>query len=176
MSRLYNSQGETKLALERSEQAKGVLERLIVQHPQDSSFQIDLSRCYSFLGRLHQHEGAVDKALTSFQRSVDLLESCQHLDAENRYQLAVNLARCIALIGGDSQVGLSEGESGLGAVDRVRRQVYGNRAVAALDQAFHSGLTKFELYETDPELNPLRKRPDFQKLLEEMAKMGKEKH
>ena len=175
MSRLSNSQGETKAALEKSEQARVILERLVAQFPGNPAFRIDLSRSYSFIGRLLQHEGAYGDAFRSFQRAVDTLESCSRLDAENHYQLAVNLSHCISLIGASAETSPPEDESKLSPGDRVRRQVYGKRAVISLSQAIAGGLANLEVYQADPELDPLRDRPDFQKLLDELARRLKDK-
>jgi eukaryotic-like serine/threonine-protein kinase len=175
ISRLSNSQGETKAALEKSEQARAILERLVAQFPGNPAFRIDLSRSYSFIGRLLQHEGAYADAFRSFQRAVDTLESCSQLDAENHHQLAVNLSHCISLIGASAEISPPEDESKLSPGDRVRRQVYGKRAVISLNQAIAGGLVNLEVYQADPELDPLRDRPDFQKLLDELVRRSKDK-
>ena len=175
MSRLLNMQDETKEALGWSECARVVLEQLVAQFPKKAAYKIDLSRCYSFLGRLHQHEENFADALTFFQQAVDVLESCSKLDAEDRYQLAVNLSRCLSLVGASSETGLPEDDAKLAPGERLRRKLYGNRAVAILGQAVKEGLTNPERIQSDPELNPLRGRPDFQKLLDELARTMKEK-
>ncbi|MGC8641940.1 MAG: protein kinase domain-containing protein [Isosphaeraceae bacterium] len=175
MSRLSNSEGDTKAAIEWSERARAILEHLVAKPPGNPVYQVDLSRCYSFLGRLRQYAGAYAKALESFQRAVDLLESCSHLNSENRYQLAVNLSHSLALIGVSPGEPPSDDESKLSPGDRARRQVYGKRAVETLKEAVAGGFANPELYKTDPELDPLRARPDFQKFLQELDQKAKDK-
>jgi len=173
LSRLRNQQGETAEALRWSEQARTVLERLVAQHPKNPAFQVDLSRSHSFIGRLLQHSGKFTEALRSFQRAVDVLESLPKLDPTNSNQLAVNLAACVSLIGAGFNVAAPEDEARLSPTDRLRRQVYGTRAVAALRQAVTGGSLKLEALKTESDFDSLRDRPDFQKLLEEMAVEGK---
>jgi|GEM_PF-2252111 len=173
LSRLRNQQGETAEALRWSEQARGVLERLVAQHPKDPPFQIDLSRSHSFIGQLLRHSGKFTEALRSFQHAVDILESLPELDPANSHQLAVNLAACVSLIGAGSDVAAPEDGTKLSPADRLRRQIYGTRAVAALRCAVTGGFLKLEALQAEPDLDSLHDRPDFQKLLEELAEKGK---
>ena len=173
LSRLRNQQGETAEALRWSEQARSVLERLVSQHPKETAFQIDLSRSHSFIGRLLQHTGKFAEALRSFQHAVDVLETLPELDPANSHQLAINLAACVSLIGAAPDVAAPEDETKLSPADRLRRQIYGTRAVAALRQAVTGGFLKLEALQTESDLDSIRDRPDFQKLLEELAEKGK---
>jgi tetratricopeptide (TPR) repeat protein len=168
LSRLLGMRNETKLALERSIQARGVLERLVSGHPKDKIFVLDLARCHSLIGRLHQRRRAYLDALASFQKAVDLLESVAGLDGESSYQLAVNLSLCVSLLGASDEAPPPDDEATLNTAERLRRQVYGKRAVVALEQAFSKGLANPEPYRSDPDLDPLRDRPDFQTLLQKI--------
>lgn len=165
MSRLENAQGSTSKAIEWSEQARTILERLVARFPKTTVYQSDLSRCHSLLGRLHQHEGHPDEALSSFQRAVDILESSAQLDAENSYQLAVNLSHCLSLMGADSDFSSSQKSQG----ERARRKIYTTRALAALSDAVAKSFASLEMLRDDPELAPLRDQPGFQKLLDDAA-------
>jgi tetratricopeptide (TPR) repeat protein len=168
LSRLHNSHGEITLALKSSQQAQVILQRLVAQFPRNSAFQIDLARCYCFLGRLQQYQSDSAQALVSFQLAVDLLEGCPRLDAENYYELAINLAHCIALMRAKTETTVAEGEVRPRSSTDVRCEIYARRAVTALGEAFARGLTNLSTYEHDPGLDPLRQRPDFQKFLEEL--------
>jgi len=170
---LRSQQGETELALKLASQARTILERLVDQQPKELIFQIHLSRCHDFIGRLLSRSRRFTEALRSFQRAVDLLESFPQLDPANSYQLAVNLALCVSLIGAGPAVTPPDDEAELSPTDRLRRQVYGTRAVTALNRAMADGFASLELCQSDPDLDSLRDRPDFQKLLKEMA--GKDK-
>ena len=96
---LYSQLGDTKLALQLASQARTVLERLVDQHPREFIFQIHLARSHGFIGRLLYRSQRFTDALRSFQRAVDLLESLPQVDSASSYQLAVNLALCVSLIG-----------------------------------------------------------------------------
>jgi len=173
--RLRSQQGEIKSALALADQTRTVLERLVAQHPRKLVFQIDLSRCHGFIGRLLRRNGRFTEAIHSFQRAVDLLESLPQLDPVNSYQLADNLALCVSLIGSGPNATPPDDEAELSPADRLRRRVYGERAVAALERALSGGFAKLEVCQSDTDLDSLRDRPDFQKLLKEMAEKDKAK-
>jgi tetratricopeptide (TPR) repeat protein len=174
LSRLLGQNNETKVALDRSNQARSVLQQLVSRHPKERTFPLDLSRCHNLIGRLQTRRRAYLNAFQSFQRAVDLLESTGRLNGEDSYQLAVNLAMCISLLGATVDMPPLDDESALSPADQLRRQVYGRRAVAALEQALSGGFTNPEPYRTDPDLDSLRDRPDFQKLLQGMTDTPKE--
>jgi tetratricopeptide (TPR) repeat protein len=173
LSRVRNLQGEPAAALDRACQVRAVLERLVVQHPREFVYQIDLTQCYSFIGRLLRKTGKYEEALRSFQQAVDRLESIPQLSASDQYQLAVNLASCMSLIGSSPESGSPEDQSTLSPSDRLRLQIYGKRAVNALSDAVSRESATADLLRTDNELDPLRDRPDFQKLLQESAGRAK---
>jgi non-specific serine/threonine protein kinase/serine/threonine-protein kinase len=175
MSHLSNQQGESAAALEFSEQARGVLERLTAQHPKEPGFRNDLSRCHDFIGRLLRHKGRYPEALRSFQRAVDVLESLPALDARGSYQLAISLAACVSLIGSGPGVAPPDDESKLSPADRIRRQIYGKRAVSVLGSAIAGGFADLSICRTDSDLDPLRDRADFEKLLHDLADKNKAK-
>ena len=172
---LRSQQGEIKLALRLAGQTRTVLERLVAQHPRELVFQIHLSRCHGFIGRLLCQSRRFTEALRSFQRTVDLLESLPQLDPANSYQLAVNLALCASLIGAGPAAAPPDDEAELSPADRLRRQVYGTRAVTALNRAVAGGFASREVCQSDADLDSLRDRPDFQKLLKETAEKDKAK-
>ena len=171
-ARLRSQQGESKTALKLAGQAQTVLERLVAEHPRELVYQVDLSRCHGFIGRLLYRSGRFTDAFHAFQRTVDLLESVPQLDPTNSYQLAANLALCVSLIGAGPTVAAPDDETQLSPTDRLRRQVYGTRAVAALGQAVAGGGASLDVCRSDSDLDPLRDRPDFQKLLKEMTEKG----
>jgi non-specific serine/threonine protein kinase/serine/threonine-protein kinase len=175
LSHLRNQQGESAAALEKAERARGVLERLVARHRGEPAFQLDLSRCHDFIGRLLRHRGAFAAALRSFQRAVDVLESLPGLDPAGSYQLATSLAACLSLIGAGPDGSPPDDESKLSAADRLRRQLYGKRAVDALARAIAGGFANLQVCQTDPDLDPLRDRPDFQELLDDLAAKEKAK-
>ena len=176
MSRLKSRERQTATALEFSEHARTLLDQLAARHPKDLGYQVDLSRCHSFIGRLLQTSGKSAEALRSFQRAVDILESLPKLDPANSYQLAVNLALSVSLIGASGDSAVLDDEASLSPANRLRRQVYGKRAVAAVNRAISGGFGNPELYKSDADLDSLRDRPDFQKSLGELAKRERTEH
>jgi eukaryotic-like serine/threonine-protein kinase len=172
---LRAQQGKIKLAPRLAGQARTVLERLVDQHPKELIFQIHLSRCHGFIGRLLSRSWTFTEALCSFQRAVNLLESLPQLNSTDSYQLAVNLALCVSLIGAGPAMAPPDDEAELSPADRLRRKVYGTRAVTALNRSVAEGFASLEVCQSDADLDSLRDRPDFQKLLKEMAEKSKTK-
>ena len=56
--------------------------------------------------------------------------------------------------------------------DRVRRQVYGDRAIDVIRQAIRGGLRNLEIFLSDPDLAAIRGRDDFQQILQEAEKQA----
>ncbi len=106
---------------------------------------------------------------------MDILESLPELDPANSDQLAVNLAACVSLIGAGPDAPAPDDETKLTPADRLRRQVYGTRAVTALKRAVAGGFLTPESLQSEADLDPLRDRPDFQKLVKEQAEKSKAK-
>jgi tetratricopeptide (TPR) repeat protein len=172
-SHLRNLQGDSAGALQFAELARTILERLLVKYPKAPAYVVDLSRCHDFIGRLLTHTGIHADALRSFQRAVDVLESLSKLDPADYYQLAISLASCISLIGPAPEPPLLDYDSKVTPGDRLRRDLYAKRAVVALSLAVSGGFGSLQMYLQDPDLDPLRERADFQKLLNELAKQDK---
>src|SRR5262249_52527505 len=110
------------------------------------------------------------EALRAFQRAVDLYESLPQLNPRNNYNLACNVALCIPLIGAKTG---SEGTlkvAGLSPSEQELRKRYGDRAMGVLRRAAHGGFVNLEILQSDTDLDPIRERPDFQELIQEVEK------
>jgi non-specific serine/threonine protein kinase/serine/threonine-protein kinase len=173
--RLRGQQGELKLALSLADQARIILERLRARYPRDFVYLVDLSRCHGFIGRLLYQSRRFTQAVNSFQRAVDLLESLPRLDPTNNYQIAVNLALCVALIGASETTAPPDDQAELSPTDRLRRKIYGTRAVSALSRAVEGGAAHLEDCRSNGDLDALRDRPDFQTLLQQMEERTSKK-
>jgi len=171
MSELQRQRAEAADSLALAQKARTLFERLVSQHPQDSDFRIGLAKSYNNLGRQFQQTGESAEALRSFQRAMDLYESLPDLDPQTAYKLACNISRCIPLLGTKNQsTDRQRAALELSKGDRLRRQFYGDRAIAALRRAVHAGRFNAEILETDTDLDPIRDRFDFQDLIKELEK------
>ncbi|WP_165231900.1 protein kinase domain-containing protein [Aquisphaera insulae] len=172
LTRLQNRKGEIAQALVHANQARSVLEALAARNREERMFSIDLSRCHNFIGRLLRQEGKYPEALASFQHAVDVLESLTPLDAANGYQLAVNLALCVPLFGvpegGNAEI--LDDDPKLSPADRLRRKLYGDRALTALERAAEGKekAVTAEALKADSDLDSLRARPAFQALIKKL--------
>jgi tetratricopeptide (TPR) repeat protein len=108
------------------------------------------------LARLKRHAEAVAEAEAALPSQAS---------GEERYTAAVVCSLSAAAVGHDAT--LSEADR------RRRADGYAGKAVALLAQARNAGYFEAEgplaLLQRDPDLDPLRSRPDFQKLLREVS-------
>ncbi len=169
LSELHRYRREPADAITSAQKAKTLLEKLIAQ-PDNVLFRIDLAKSQNTLGRLFQQTGEPVEALRSFQRAVDVYESIPKLDARNRYNLACNVALSIPLIGAKNGSVDAVDFSKLSKADQLRRQRYGDRAIELLHEASLEGFPDLDVLRSDTDLDPLRDRPDFQTLINEVEK------
>jgi eukaryotic-like serine/threonine-protein kinase len=168
VSDVYRRRGEQSESLASAEKARPMLERLIAEHPGEIDSHLDLAKTFNNIGRLHQQSGETAAALRSFQRAVDLFEALPELAARDRYNLACNLALCIPLIGAkEGSQGVLDSEA-VGPSERIRRQIYADRAMEVLRKAVHGGFANQEILQSDPDLAAIRSRDDFQKIVKEI--------
>jgi eukaryotic-like serine/threonine-protein kinase len=168
MSDLHRRRFEPAESLAFAEKARPLLERLVAEHPEDANARIDLSKTHNNIARVHQRSAEPVEALRSFQRAVDLLEGLPNLDAQNNYNLACNLALCIPLIGAkEGTQGVDDPEA-LPQGERVRRSLYGDRAMEVLRRAVRGGFLNSDILLSDPDLAAIRGRDDFQRLVKDV--------
>jgi hypothetical protein len=98
-----------------------------------------------------------------------LLESQPKLDPTTSFTLACNLSLASSLIGSKAGTRAPEDKSKLTGADQKRYQLYGERAMAALTNAADGGFIDLDVYRTDSDLDPLRARPDFKKLIKKIS-------
>ena len=166
MSDLERTRGEESEALEFAQKARKLFEQLIADNPKNDSWRRDLAQSYTSLGRLQAQTADSATALRSFQRSVDLLESLHELNAKDSYKLACNIALCIPLISRKTLIqGVSQEPS---KGDRLRCQLYGDRAIESLRRSFKGGFLNSQILEDATDLDSLRSRTDFKTLVREL--------
>ena len=170
ISELHRHRREPAEAIAFVHKARTLLERLIGLHPDDAYLRLDLAKSQNTLGRVLQETGEPVEALRSFQRAVDLYESMPELDQRNCYNLACNVALSIPLIGVKNGTAKSVDISKLSKGDQLRRKRYGDRAIEALRTAVKAEFLDLDILRSDTDLDPLRDRPDFQSLMDEVEK------
>jgi eukaryotic-like serine/threonine-protein kinase len=166
ISDLERRRGEREEAFAIAQKARTLFERLVAENPRNVTYRRDLTKSYNNLGRLQVQAGEPAEALWSFQHAVDLFESLHELDPHDSYNLACNVALCIPLIG--VKKGLQGASQELSKGDRLRRQLYGDRAIEALRQAADARSLDTQTFQDDHDLDSLRSRADFQSLLKEL--------
>ena len=110
------------------------------------------------LAGLARAELAVGRYVEAAETAVALVEAAPGL-AESRREAAAILAGCASRAESDESRDPSDR-------DRLARS-YGGRAVAQLRVGLDAGLEPDGLLSPDPDLDPIRDRPDFQALLED---------
>jgi hypothetical protein len=135
-----------------------IYRKLAEAQPTVVSFQSRLAFCLDQAGISFRRVGRPAEAVTSFRQSAAILERLATLQLTDRYNLA-----CVrAQLGGLAAVpgsGISVAE---GQAETERAMQWLHRAVAA-------GYRNVALMQTDPDLDPLRSRPDFQLLMMDLA-------
>ncbi|OJW17874.1 MAG: hypothetical protein BGO49_30765 [Planctomycetales bacterium 71-10] len=173
---MLRGRGRRDEAKARADRARAILERLVVERPDEPRYVAALATSRQLLGRLLAQEGKAAEALKSFRSAADSLEGMKEADrtGADAYALACDLSLGLSLIGvkdGGKPIADAD-DPALTPADRSRRDLYARRAVEVLRQAVAKGYDAPDLYRRDPALDPLRPREDFKKLLEEILAKG----
>jgi tetratricopeptide (TPR) repeat protein len=99
-----------------------------------------------------EHAAAGETAGQLIQAAVD--------PGNDIYNAACIFSRCVPLAGRDSRLAESE--------RKEKAQAYADRALATLRQAVQNGYQDIANMKSDTDLDPLRVRPEFQKLLKDL--------
>ncbi len=151
-------QGETAEALTLARTARTLFEQLVAEHPNTTSFTLELARSHNIIGRLLKRGGESAEALRSLQHAIDQLDSLANLDPKNNYDLACNIALCVSLIDAKDP----------SKTDQLRKQIYVDRAHTALRRAAKGGYLDADMLNSNPDLDSIRDRPDFQAIVKEV--------
>jgi serine/threonine-protein kinase len=153
---IQDQTGHPDEAVASYERARRILQKLADLNPTLTVFQNRLAMSHSYVGLARKRSGRPAEAAAEFNKAVAIMERLSGLqpDGYNLY----NLACFRSLLSGI----VAEPGSGLPAaeVDRL-----GEQAVLALRQAVAAGFQDVAFMRKDTDLDPLRKRPDFQMLL-----------
>ncbi len=148
--------GRPAEALASFERAQAILQKLVAANPRHALLQSRLATSHSYVGMARQQAGRPAEAAAEFRRAVAIMERLCDLqpDGYNLYNLACSRS-LLSGIAARPGSGLSAADSGS----------LGEQAVDALRRAVTAGLRDFAFMRRDPDLDPLRPRPDFQSLM-----------
>ncbi len=118
---------------------------------QYGSFSVAYS--YRGLGKLFRKEKRPADALEALQKAVTIGETIL-LPPYSLYELACARALCSAVVG--------EGKAELTAAEQETKDRYGDQAMEALHKAIAGGWRLVTCIKTDPDLDAIRSRADFQ--------------
>jgi serine/threonine-protein kinase len=138
-------------------QARAIRQKLADANPTVSLFQRELANSCSHSGILQRRDGQPADAVASFRQAIAMLERIPTRSPVDHYGLACYHA-LLAGVATEAGSGLTAAE-GRNAADR---------AMAALRQAIAGGLRNVDHIRLDTDLDPLRQREDFQKLMREL--------
>jgi hypothetical protein len=150
--------GRPAEALAAFEGSMAILQQLAESNPGVIQFQADLALDLSQIGGIYVEGGRPKEALAALSRSASILERMPMLATRDRYNLTclhAKLAGLAALPGSGITVAKGRAEA--------------DRAMHWLRQAVATGYRNVALMQRDPDLDPLRSRPDFQLLMMDLA-------
>jgi tetratricopeptide (TPR) repeat protein/tRNA A-37 threonylcarbamoyl transferase component Bud32 len=160
---LLAKQGRWDEAGSSYQRALAIRVKLADANPAVTQLQRDLAYSLSRLGIMQHRGGHLSEAVASLRQAVAILERLPALPPVEHY----NLACYYALLAGIA----AEASSGLTVAEG---QAAADKAMDALRRAVAAGYRDVANMRTDTDLDPLRQREDFQKLLQELEAKGKE--
>jgi tetratricopeptide (TPR) repeat protein len=164
----WNNTGETlrqlgrlEEALKAYQQAAVLLREAVEKAPSVVTFK---ELCFTNTGnlaRILSELGKVTEAIATVRDLRRILPA----HPQNYYQMASALSLCIPAIG--------KGKNELTEQDQAQRRQLGDHAMEYLRQALALGYSDVEHLKKDPNLDPLRSREDFKKLVLELEEKAK---
>jgi hypothetical protein len=142
----------------------GVLRQGVAHQQASAGLAPSATQCRQLLSR---NDRALAEALRKLGRPAEAAavalerQALWPDDPVELYDAACELALCVPLV--------EAGRAAPSAAGRAERRRYADQAMAALVQAVRSGFKDLALLKTDPDLDPLRPRPDFQLLVLDVA-------
>jgi serine/threonine-protein kinase len=148
--------GKPAEALAAYERARDIRQKLVDANPAVPEFQRELAQFLEKVGIAEQRSGRPAEAVTSYRQAIALLEHLPTLGSVDLYDVA-----CFqALLAGAAVAG-----SGLTAAEA---RVAADQAMATLRRAVAAGWRNVAHMRTDSDLDALRQRDDFQKLMKDL--------
>jgi serine/threonine-protein kinase len=160
---LLRKTGRWEEAASSYQRCLAIAEPLALANPAVSQSQRLLANSLSRLGIMQQRGGSPAEAAASFRRAVAILEQFPALTPGDHYDVACYSALL-------AEVAVAPG-SGLTAAEG---RAAADKALGALRRAVAAGYRPVAYMQTDTDLDPLRQREDFQKLMQELESKRKE--
>jgi serine/threonine-protein kinase len=131
------------------------------QLPEGRSMQFSSGSIHRGLGKLLRKQGRTAGALEALQQAVRIGETNPGGQKPfSTYELACARALCSAVVG--------EGKSEVTPAERAAKRRYADEALAALRQAVAEGWASVAWMDRDPDLDALRGRPEFERLMRDL--------
>jgi len=162
---LQDRSGDADGAIQSLRQAIDRQSLLVEMAPGAKPHVRDLSRQYSELARLQRKSKLPSEAIASYRQARDLLEKLPPSGGEDWQSLASWRAAAASLIGA--------GKTELGADLQTQKTQEEDLAVGALRQAAAAGFNNLDQIQKNDDYAPLRHRPEFKTLLDELEKKRK---
>ncbi len=163
-----NNRAMALAALGRHEEAIRVLRDAIVRErsclerdPKTAQYRQWLGNHYMNLGKSLRALGRKEEALAVSRTRFELRDQAppEQRDQGIHYDVACEMAQLVPL------VGRGKPAAELTAAERAERQAYADRAVEEFRLALADGFSDIPLFVRDEDLDPIRDRADFQRLL-----------
>jgi serine/threonine-protein kinase len=164
----YNNAALALAKLGRHQQAVDVLRKAIAREraclerdPKTAQYRQWLSNHYMNLGTSLRALGRKEDALAVSRTRFELLDEAprEQRDQGIHYHVACEMAQTVPL------VGRGKPEAELTSAERAERRQYADRAVEELRLALADGFSDIRLIVRDEDLDPIRPRADFRRLL-----------
>ena len=157
MGELLRKTGKPAEALVAHRQALAIWKKLTDAKPADSRFESNVAYSHYLIGAALSQTGKPAEA--SFRRAVAIMERLRTLTPLDHYNQACYYARL-------AEVAVEAG-TGMTAADR---RAAADKAIEALRRAIAAGYHNVAELSKDSDLDGLRSRADFKKLMEELEK------
>ena len=158
MGTAFERAGKLAEALAAFDRCVAILQKLADANPDVTQWQSELAVGLGFGGGIHLKAGRTAQAAASLRRAVAIWNRLSSRSPGALYNLACVRAE-LAGLGSKPGSGMTAAEG--------REEL--DRAMESLRQAVAAGYRKLSVLRTDPDLDPLRSRPDFQVLMMDLV-------
>jgi serine/threonine-protein kinase len=157
LSNLQTDLGQLAEAIQSAKGSIDLFEALARELPSNSQFRTRVGWGHIGLGKAYLKAGSRAEGLAMLRKAVKIT-----LESSSDDLSLYNVACCFALASS-----VADPAEGPAAAERQRRDA--DRAVATIRRAIAKGFADASMLKTDPDLNSIRSRPDFQMLIMDLA-------